>query len=89
MRIYRHKPLARTLLLAVVLTGCAGGALEEPPPAPPNIIFIMADDLGYGDLGSYGQEQIQTPHLDRFASEGVRFTDFYAGSTVCAPPAAF
>ncbi len=51
----------------------------------PNIIFIMADDLGYGDLGSYGQKTIKTPHLDRMAAEGVRFTQFYAGSTVCAP----
>ena len=51
----------------------------------PNIIFIMADDLGYGDLGCYGQKQIQTPDLDRMAKEGVRFTDVYAASTVCAP----
>ncbi len=53
--------------------------------ARPNIIFIMADDLGYGDLGSYGQKTMKTPHLDRFASQGMRFTDVYAGSTVCAP----
>lgn len=52
---------------------------------PPNIILMMADDLGYGDLGCYGQARIQTPHLDRMAKEGLRFTDFYAGSTVCAP----
>lgn len=51
----------------------------------PNIIFIMADDLGYGDVGVYGQQQIQTPNLDRLAQEGMRFTQFYAGSTVCAP----
>lgn len=51
----------------------------------PNIIFILADDLGYGELGSYGQKIIQTPVLDRMASEGMRFTQFYAGSTVCAP----
>ncbi len=51
----------------------------------PNIIFILADDLGYGDLGAYGQTRIQTPHLDRLAREGMRFTQFYAGSTVCAP----
>ena len=51
----------------------------------PNIIFIMADDMGYGDLGCYGQTIIQTPHIDRMAAEGVRFTDCYAGSTVCAP----
>jgi arylsulfatase A-like enzyme len=55
------------------------------PPAKPNIIYIMADDLGYGDLGCYGQEQIQTPNLDRMANQGIRFTDHYAGSTVCAP----
>ncbi|MDP7225504.1 MAG: sulfatase-like hydrolase/transferase, partial [SAR202 cluster bacterium] len=51
----------------------------------PNIVLILADDLGYGDLGCYGQQQIRTPHLDRLAEEGMRFTRFYAGSTVCAP----
>ena len=51
----------------------------------PNVVFILADDLGYGDLGCYGQRQIATPHIDRIASEGVRFTQAYAGSTVCAP----
>ncbi len=52
---------------------------------PPNIVFILADDLGYGDLGCYGQREIRTPNLDRMAAEGLRFTQFYAGSTVCAP----
>jgi arylsulfatase A-like enzyme len=52
---------------------------------PPNIVFILADDLGYGDLGCYGQEKIKTPNLDAFAREGIRFTQCYAGSTVCAP----
>ncbi len=51
----------------------------------PNIIFILADDLGYGDLGCYGQKVIQTPHIDKLATEGMRFTDHYAGSTLCAP----
>jgi len=51
----------------------------------PNIIFILADDLGYGDLGCYGQDKIQTPNIDRLAAEGMRFTDHYAGCTVCAP----
>lgn len=51
----------------------------------PNIIYILADDLGYGDLGCYGQKVIQTPNLDRMAAEGIRFTQHYSGSTVCAP----
>lgn len=51
----------------------------------PNIIWIMADDLGYGDLGCYGQARVKTPNLDRMAKEGMRFTQAYAGSTVCAP----
>lgn len=51
----------------------------------PNVVFILADDLGYHDLGIYGQPLIQTPHIDRLATEGVRFTNFYAGSPVCAP----
>ena len=51
----------------------------------PNIIFIMTDDLGYGDLGCYGQKKIQTPNIDRIAREGVRFTQCYSGSTICAP----
>ncbi len=51
----------------------------------PNIIFIMADDLGYGDLGCYGQNLIQTPNIDKLAAEGMRFTQHYSGSTVCAP----
>lgn len=51
----------------------------------PNLIWIMADDLGYAELGCYGQKVIQTPRLDRMAAEGMRFTQFYAGATVCAP----
>ncbi len=62
-------------------------ALAQPstPQRSPNIIYIMADDLGYGDLGCYGQTRIKTPNIDRLAGEGVRFTSCYAGSTVCAP----
>lgn len=51
----------------------------------PNIIFVLADDLGYGDLSCYGQTHFTTPHLDRLAAEGMRFTNYYAGSPVCAP----
>ena len=53
--------------------------------SPPNIVLIMADDLGYGELGCYGQKIIRTPHIDRLAAEGMRFTQFYSGSPVCAP----
>jgi arylsulfatase A-like enzyme len=59
------------------------GAKE--PAGKPNIIFVLADDLGYGDLGCYGQKQIQTPNIDGLADDGMRFTDHYAGTTVCAP----
>ena len=54
----------------------------------PNIIFIMADDLGYGHLGCYGQEKIETPNIDRLAAGGMRFTHCYAGATVSTPPGA-
>lgn len=58
---------------------------DKLKPKNPNIIFILADDLGYGDLGCYGQVKIKTPNIDRLAAEGMRFTQCYAGSTVCAP----
>lgn len=75
---------ALAFLAAPVLFSCTQTA-EKKAVEKPNIIFILADDLGYGDLGCYGQTRIQTPHLDRMAREGVRFTQFYAGSPVCAP----
>ncbi len=74
------------LMLASI--GPIGGNLLAAEPAagrPPNIILILADDLGYSDLGCYGQQVIETPHIDRLAADGMRFTQFYAGSTVCAP----
>ncbi|MEQ8791904.1 MAG: arylsulfatase [Pirellulaceae bacterium] len=63
----------------------AFSAESKSDHSAPNIVFIMADDLGYGDLGCYGQKRLKTPNIDRLAKEGMRFTDFYAGSTVCAP----
>lgn len=60
-------------------------SVQKEEADPPNIIFIMADDLGYADLGCYGQQSIQTPRIDALATEGMRFTQCYAGSTVCAP----
>jgi arylsulfatase A len=71
----------RWLLLAAFLFLAVLNLQAEKP----NIIFVLTDDLGYGDLGSYGQKMVKTPHLDRFASEGIRFTDAYSGHTVCGP----
>jgi arylsulfatase len=60
-------------------------APSEPAPRPPNVVLFVADDLGWGELGCYGQAKIRTPHLDRLAAEGLRFTQYYAGAPVCAP----
>lgn len=69
-----------------VLSACAGTAREETTSArPPNIIYILCDDLGIGELGCYGQEKIATPNIDRLRAEGMKFTAHYSGSTVCAP----
>ncbi len=56
--------------------------------APPNVVLILCDDLGYAELGCYGQQKIRTPNIDRMAREGMRFTQYYSGSPVCAPRAA-
>jgi arylsulfatase A len=74
------------LLLSVCLLLQPGNSFcQQAKPAQPNIIFILADDMGYGDLGCYGQKLIQTPNLDAMAKQGLRFTQFYAGTAVCAP----
>ncbi len=76
----------RTMLsLAVAVLGTAPAAFAADAARKPNIVFVMADDLGYGDLSCYGQTRFQTANVDRLAAEGVKFTQFYAGSTVCAP----
>jgi arylsulfatase A-like enzyme len=71
---------ARWLVLAGCFLACACSAASRP-----NIILILADDLGYGDLGCYGQSRIRTPNIDRLAEQGMRFTDAYAGTPVCGP----
>jgi arylsulfatase A-like enzyme len=73
--------MLRLTFAAVVALGFA----PRLTAAPPNIVFILADDLGYGDIGCYGQTKIKTPNIDRLAADGIRFTTCYAGSTVCAP----
>lgn len=72
--------------LAISTAAALGGASGRAAgTAPPNIIFVLADDLGYGDLGCYGQKRFRTPNIDGLAEEGVRFTQFYAGAPVCSP----
>ena len=72
----------KIILLYCLIVFCSQSSSSQQRP---NIILILADDLGYGDLGSYGQQKIETPHLDQLAKLGVRFTQFYSASTVCAP----
>ena len=72
--------------LLIGIATLSGSAAQAPQPSPlPNILLIQADDLGYGDLSVYGQTKFQTPALDKLAREGTRFTQYYSGSTVCAP----
>jgi arylsulfatase len=84
-----NAPKVMAFLLAALLSVAALAQSSSNPRIPrrqkPNIIFILADDLGIGDVGAYGQTKIRTPHIDRLAAEGMKFTDFYAGSPVCAP----
>lgn len=76
---------SRFLLISVALLPATLKMYSAEKPLKPNIIFILCDDMGYGDLGCYGQKYIQTPNLDRMAQEGMRFTQAYAGSPVSAP----
>lgn len=76
---------SRFLLIGAALLPATQKLYSAEKPLKPNIIFILCDDMGYGDLGCYGQKYIQTPNLDRMAQEGMRFTQAYAGSPVSAP----
>lgn len=88
VRDFRHQAGPRSArvicLVAAAISLCPTFLLAEKNDKP-NVIFIMADDLGYGDLSCYGQKVLRTPHIDKMCAEGMKFTDFYAGSTVCAP----
>ncbi|MEM7316331.1 MAG: arylsulfatase, partial [Planctomycetota bacterium] len=77
--------LALHFCVLFVLLGSAAVMAEDSQMQKPNVIFILADDLGYGDLGCFGQTNFATPRLDRMAAEGMKLTQHYAGSTVCAP----
>jgi len=73
------------MLVSCGLVEFSRGEVTDRANRPPNIVLIMADDLGYGELGSYGQTKIKTPVLDQLARDGMRFTNFYCGNAVCAP----
>ena len=72
-------------LIVVMVFHCSNISAQKPADSKPNIIFILADDLGYGDIGCYGQQKIATPNIDALAKNGMKFTQYYSGSTVCAP----
>jgi arylsulfatase A-like enzyme len=75
-----------SILLIGISPACGMEQSGEPSDShKPNIIYILADDLGYGELGMYGQEKIETPNIDNLAQNGMKFTQHYAGSPVCAP----
>ena len=76
--------MLKTLLSILSVFAFLLGSIQAKPK--PNLIFILADDLGYGDLGCYGQELIKTPRLDKMAGEGMKFTRFYSGSTFVPLP---
>jgi len=76
------KSILYLLTLLSILVSCRK---QQNPPTPPNIIYILADDLGYAELGCYGQEKIETPNIDALAAGGMRFSQHYSGAPVCAP----
>ena len=77
--------LLRSLAIIFILSLHLDKTVAQKTANRPNVIFILADDLGYGDLGCYGQPLIATPHIDQLAASGMRFTQFYSGTSVCAP----
>lgn len=85
----RYAFLSAILLTAILFASCGASSTKKKETTSsqkvPNILFLLADDLGYGELGCYGQKVIETPVLDKFATEGMRFTNFYAGNPVCSP----
>ncbi|WP_372772802.1 arylsulfatase [Mangrovibacterium sp.] len=84
MKISNLYPIIAAMALVACKSSTSAQA-EKSEPKQPNIIYILADDMGYGDLSCYGQTKFKTPNIDRLAQEGIRFTNHYSGSTVCAP----
>jgi arylsulfatase A-like enzyme len=86
MNKMRNRLFLLALAISVSLSSCSSGkAKKEQEVKKPNIIYILADDLGYGDLSCYGQQKIETPNIDKLAEQGMKFSQHYCGSSVCAP----
>ncbi|MCM2374178.1 sulfatase-like hydrolase/transferase [Aporhodopirellula aestuarii] len=91
MTFSRTRPRSKHLFRCIIFCSLGLAALslskatEPTTPEAPNIIFVLADDLGFNQIGAYGNTPIKTPHLDRLAADGIRFTNAYAGNTVCSP----
>ena len=79
------RPFLRSILPAFLGLLTLFAVVAEEPAGKPNFIIILADDLGYGDLGCYGSQRNQTPHIDQLAAEGIRFTDFHSNGPMCTP----
>src|SRR6266498_835427 len=84
MKFFNSISINKTVALIILVTLNLSHVTANAQPKP-NIIFIMADDLGYADLGCYGQQKIETPNIDALARHGVKFMQFYSGTSVCAP----
>jgi arylsulfatase len=91
LRLFKSTPMPNLRSIVLCFLVPVGALLSfsaftgEMPPGKPNVVLIFTDDLGYGDLGCYGNEVIRTPHLDQMAEEGARFTEFYSISPICSP----
>src|SRR5512134_3467049 len=81
----RRNPMRRLTLTIAFMLAAASGAAQPSAAKGPNVVLIITDDVGYGDIGSYGAPDIKTPNIDGLARGGVRLTDFYANATLCSP----
>ena len=85
MNVYKHIIFVIVLLITVLNISAQTALSQSNDGDRPNIVFILTDDMGYGDVGVFGAENIETPNIDRLAKEGIKFTDFYSASSVCSP----
>ena len=80
-----NRKFTKSLFLLGIVCSVGFTQTTQKAKRPPNIIFILADDLGYGDVSCYGQKRFKTPNIDQLAAEGIKFTQGYAGTAVCSP----